>query len=349
MPKPRQLNLFYIMTFIIILLSIWLIYEIIISSSENDGKTDIVITYVDFECVKWQEAYKHHIETVYDPTVHTADSATKNRFVNHGELRYLLRAIAHHMPWIRHVFLVVDDELVVPAWISQEVKIVRHKEIFLGAHRACLPTFNSQAIETVLHKIKGISDPFIYFNDDVFIGRPIQRTDLIQESRIAIIPTESRSKTGIPDVSEYGYRCAWKNVNTLLDNHFGTTVRYKLEHAPFVVSPRIMKKLWKVFNTEMESTVRSQFRAVTDVNVSPALHPYYALHSGDGFIQKNLSAKTAYLSMGNKPATLIKLNDLHMNLPHFFCLEDGDGQSESDGAIKNFFEKIFPENSKYET
>ena len=347
MAKKKSTNIFYILTFIIILLAIWLIYKIFKKSS-NAGKTDIVITYVDFECVKWQESYKHHIETTYDPTVHTVDSATKNRFVNHGELRYLLRAIAQHMPWIHNIFLVVDDDLVAPAWMNGNVIIVRHKEIFIGDHGNFLPTFNSQAIETVLHNIKGISDPFIYFNDDVFIGRPIQRTDLIQESRIALIPSESRSKTGIPDVSEYGFRCAWKNVNTLLDNHFGPSVRYKLEHAPFVVSPRIMKKLWKVFNKEMERTVRSRFRTVTDINVSPALHPYYALHSGDGFIQKELSAKTAYLSMGNKPATLIKLNELEMNLPHFFCLEDGDGQRESDDAIKNFFERIFPGKSRYE-
>jgi hypothetical protein len=34
-----------------------------------------------------------------------------------------------------------------------------------------LPTFSSPAIEANLHRIAGLSEHFLYFNDDVFLGK----------------------------------------------------------------------------------------------------------------------------------------------------------------------------------
>jgi len=62
----------------------------------------------------------------------------------------------------------------VPSWLNLDnprVKIVTHEEIFLN--KSTLPTFSSPAIETHLHRIPGISDKFLYFNDDVLFGRTV--------------------------------------------------------------------------------------------------------------------------------------------------------------------------------
>ena len=80
--------------------------------------TDIVITYVDFTCKQWRAEYERAINEIYDPNIHTRDSATRTRFVNHGELRFLLRSISVYMPWVRNIYIVVDDYLIIPSWIN---------------------------------------------------------------------------------------------------------------------------------------------------------------------------------------------------------------------------------------
>ena len=46
-----------------------------------------------------------------------------------------------------------------------------HKEIFANPDH--LPTFSSPAIEINMHRIPGLSNQFIYSNDDYFLMRPI--------------------------------------------------------------------------------------------------------------------------------------------------------------------------------
>ena len=345
--------------------------------------TDVVITYVDFTCKQWRAEYERAVAELYDANIHTRDSATRTRFVNHGELRFLLRSVNKYMSWVRTIYIVVDDYLVIPSWInttdttdttdnkSSSIKIVRHSELFpISKLGECLPTFNSQAIETVIHRIPGISEPFIYFNDDMFVGREIERDDLIQQpndtsiqtsksesrpvGKCAVLLTKDYSKYGTPSVNEIGFRCAWKNVNRILNEHFEHfehSIRYKLEHAPYVISPRLMEEIWTIFNNEMEYTMRSRFRSIHDVNVSPALHPYYALHTDAGFISKCILVKTIYMNLQDKATTRSKLSNILSTelLPHFFCIEDEDGCTESDNSIRRFLESHFPDKSVYET
>lgn len=76
------------------------------------------------------------------------------------------------------MYLVTNGQ--VPDWLdtsNKRIQIVTHKEIF-RVHTA-LPTFSSPAIEFNLHHIEGLSDYFIYFNDDVFLGRPVFPSDFL--------------------------------------------------------------------------------------------------------------------------------------------------------------------------
>ena len=44
-------------------------------------------------------------------------------------------------------------------------------------NKSHLPTFSSPAIEANIHHIPGLSNRFIYFNDDVFLGAPTMPDD----------------------------------------------------------------------------------------------------------------------------------------------------------------------------
>ena len=52
-----------------------------------------------------------------------------------------------------------------------------HAEVF--EDKSHLPTLSSAAIETNLHRIPGLSEHFLYMNDDFFLGKPILPEDFI--------------------------------------------------------------------------------------------------------------------------------------------------------------------------
>ena len=101
---------------------------------------------------------------------------SKSRYVDNEELRYSLRSIEKFAPWVRRVFLVTNGQI--PSWLDLEaprLQVVTHAEIFTDPSH--LPTFSSPAIESHLHNIPGLSDNFLYFNDDVLLGQPVWPED----------------------------------------------------------------------------------------------------------------------------------------------------------------------------
>ena len=49
-------------------------------------------------------------------------------------------------------------------------------------NKSHLPTFSSPAIEAHLHRIPGLSDKFIYLNDDVMFGKEVWPDDFYTHS-----------------------------------------------------------------------------------------------------------------------------------------------------------------------
>ena len=104
------------------------------------------------------------------------DAVATSRFTDSQELRYSLRSLERHAPWVRRVFLVTNGQI--PDWLaldSPKLTLVTHDEIFPDLGH--LPTFSSPAIEAHLHRISGLSEHFLYFNDDVLLGQPIWPED----------------------------------------------------------------------------------------------------------------------------------------------------------------------------
>lgn len=119
---------------------------------------DAVITYVNGTDPAWQALYAA-----------SGGSEPAKRFRDWGTLKYLLRGIRKYMPFIGNIYLVVALESQVPEDVRPLVEVVLHKDIIPARF---LPTFNSTTIEMFLHRISGLSEQFIYFNDDIFPLRP---------------------------------------------------------------------------------------------------------------------------------------------------------------------------------
>ena len=99
-----------------------------------------------------------------------------------GELLFQLRSVEKYAPWFRRIYVVVNQFDERPAWLNlahPKVKVVTHMQIFEPhlQQQGALPTFNSAAIESQLIHIPGLSEWFVYANDDCFFGAPVRPSD----------------------------------------------------------------------------------------------------------------------------------------------------------------------------
>ncbi|KAL7370447.1 hypothetical protein ABVT39_000926 [Epinephelus coioides] len=110
------------------------------------------------------------------------EDVSASRFEDNEELRYSLRSVERHAPWVRHIFIVTNGQI--PSWLNLDnprVTVVTHQDIFLNSSH--LPTFSSPAIETHIHRIPGLSQKFIYLNDDVMFGKDVWPDDFYSHSK----------------------------------------------------------------------------------------------------------------------------------------------------------------------
>ncbi len=181
---------------------------------------DVVYTWVDGSDPAWDAAREKRLAGITG-TPTTRESSGRARYLAHDELRHSLRSLHLFAPWVRRIHLVTAGQ--VPDWLDTE-----HPQIELVDHSAilpsdALPTFNSHAIETALHRIEGLAEHFVYLNDDFFLGRPV-RPELFFNG--AGLPQVVFSPTTIglsdsPGAPPY-LKAAWNN-RSLLREAFGAT------------------------------------------------------------------------------------------------------------------------------
>lgn len=127
-------------------------------------KIDFVIPWVDGSDPAWQkEKYKYM--GIDEP------DAGAERYRDMGILKYWFRAVEAYAPWVDQIHFVTWGHL--PEWLNTEcpkLHIVNYRDYIPAEY---LPTFSSHPIELNLHRITGLSEHFVYFNDDIFLNAPV--------------------------------------------------------------------------------------------------------------------------------------------------------------------------------
>jgi hypothetical protein len=140
---------------------------------------DVVVAWVDGADPRHRAKRKRYLADPGGDAKPERVASDERRFSDNDEIRFCLRSIRNYTPWVRRIWLVTDNQ--VPAAIDRRraeranIRIVDHREIFRG-HERLLPTFNSLAIETMLWRIEGLADRFLYFNDDTMFVGPAEPT-----------------------------------------------------------------------------------------------------------------------------------------------------------------------------
>lgn len=130
----------------------------------KDIKIDFVVTWLDSNDPEWQKQYTRYKQTA-------TGEKSMARFRDMNIFRYWFRAVEQYAPWVNKVYLITNGKF--PDWINAEcpkLVLVKHEDHIPSE---CLPTFNSCTIELHMHRIKGLSEHFVYFNDDMLLNSPV--------------------------------------------------------------------------------------------------------------------------------------------------------------------------------
>ena len=120
--------------------------------------------------------------------------SNNNRTSFNGELKYSLRSVDHFAPWVNKIYILMNT-YTPPSWIKPNDKIIfiEHKDTFPS--NKYLPNTNSNAIETTICNIPNLSEHYIYFNDDIFLGKKIKYTHFFTPDGKAKIITDTLNHT----------------------------------------------------------------------------------------------------------------------------------------------------------
>ena len=178
-----------------------------------------------------------------------------------------------------------------PEWLNTnhpKLHIVKHEDYI---PEKFLPTFSSHVIELNLHRIKGLSEQFVYFNDDMFLTAPVKQTDFFKDG----LPCDSALLNPIAMTRRVDH--AEINNIGILNDHFEKNrviaehpwKWYNLKYGKFLVRnfllmpwkhfiglyephlascflKRTLEEVWREEGEELTRTCSYRFRDSTNVN-----------------------------------------------------------------------------------
>ena len=290
---------------------------------------DIVITYVNGLDPVWQADYERYTNT----------PLLEKRFRDWGTLRYLFRGIAENMPFIRKVHLIVSGESQVPEWVNrEEVNVVLHKDIIPAEF---LPTFNCNPIEMCLHRIEGLDEEYLYFNDDMFPMRPCEPTDFFREGR------------GVIGMSRHllahdMYKKICRNSDSLARKALGKRHCCLFLRPQHICSPMLRSECERLYAIVEPQIRASMTRVRTEDNLNQYLYLDYMYLRGK-IIAERISKK--HFSLGIASAS--KLHCFIEQPSHkMTCINDvqlsEERYTELRTTLLSSFDNRFPQKSKFE-
>jgi hypothetical protein len=304
---------------------------------------DAVYTWVDGSDPAWlrKRAAEGGVE-------YHGEAGSVARFINRDELRYSLRSLHSNAPWIRNIWIVTDDQR--PPWLQEDdrLRVVDHRDIFSDPE--ALPTFNSHAIESQLHHIDGLAEHFLYFNDDMFLGRPtIPQTFFGPNGIPRIYFSQTRIPGGPINADDTPVDAAAKNNRALLLEMFGKSTTQSFQHSPYVMRKSILQEIEETFRPSHTQTMRNKTRSTTDLSIPSSFHGHYALFT-DRAMPGSLRYSYTQLAVPDLAERLARL--LERRDSSTICLNDAyttDSELEGQLAVlAPFLEAYFPIRSPWE-
>jgi len=304
---------------------------------------DIVYTWVDGADPVWARKRAQWSGEI-DKLPH--DGAVASRYESHDELKYSLRSVEMYAGWCRHVYVITDGQ--VPEWMdttSDKLTIVDHRDLF-EPHE--LPLFNSHAIESRIHRIPGLSEEFVYLNDDMFFGRPVAPKLFFTGGGLTrFFPSAAVIDPGQRNELDNSVTSAAKNNREFLRQVFGRTLSRKMKHTPYAHRRSVLEEMELKYPEVFEAS-RTKFREHSNYSIVSSLAQNYSALTGRAVEGR---IRYGYVDISRPDADQVYAKMLRTRSYEVFCLNDAAKyEMGADGiaAVERFLEAYYPLPSRFE-
>lgn len=327
---------------------------------------DFVVTWVDGNDEKWRLK-----KAKYDGSINTSKYSmnSEKAYREWGTFKYWFRGVEKFAPWVNKVYLVTDNQK--PDWLninSDKLVLIDHKEII---NNEFLPVFSANPIESNIHRIPGLSEHFVFFNDDMYLTAPVSPDDFFSDEGLpkyntALAPiTTERYGTGHFQMNDMGIITSYftrkeilKNgqffspkqgikqiVKTLLYRNTKFICGFWESHLPYPLLKSTFELVWEKESDALNKTSSNRFRDPSDTNVW--LFKYWQIASGKYAVgDVNLGSIFYLENADNKLWDTIVSKKFKM-----MCINDGYNIQNEELVMNNFINalnSLLPEKSSFE-
>lgn len=323
-----------------------------------DFPIDLVYAWVDGSDPEWREKRDRYMPE-RPKTGPSPQSRSESRWRDNDELLYSLRSVELYAPWVNRIFIITDGQC--PKWLNVEhpkVTIIDHSEILPAD---ALPVFSSHAIESCIYKIPGLSEHFIFGNDDTFFGAPTTPETFFKPDGSPIVRlmgarfNRRKARTGS------NYMRVLFRMQKLINEMFGKMICHTPHHNFDAYRKSDFEYCVSLLPDEWDRTAHRRFRNNKDMQ--RCFVSYYVLATGKGELRK-----VGRYNRINTPTDLVKAlmsghyaadsrwirlvtpdKDFEKYNPLMFCMNDSEYTSDAERErMVNFLKMKFPNKSQFE-
>ncbi len=337
---------------------------------------DFVITWVDGSDPEWRKSRALYMQKDVD-----YEGNPESRYRDWGWLKYWFRAVEQYAPWVNKVYFVTCGQK--PDWLNlqhEKLVFVTHQDFIPAEY---LPTFNSNTIELNLWRIPGLSEHFVYFNDDVFLNRPVMPEDFFHNglpklcslaipfrymyyengldkwlrmalNDIAVINSSFDIREAIRKHPEKFFSYVFRRqakINKMIFDYNGIAGMFHT-HTVQIFQKEVFREIWNRWSAVLDRTCRFRFR--NEEQVTPFLPALWQIFEGE-YYPERIRYFGKYFPLASHTLQQV-LEALRSGKHRFLCLNDAkETDRETDDAIctiqktiKHAMEAKFPDSSRYE-
>lgn len=327
---------------------------------------DFVITWVDGNDQAWQGEKKKYL-----PPSEVDDAP--ERYRDWDLLPYWFRGVEQYAPWARRIHFITWGHI--PDWLNTDhpkLRIVNHRDYIPEEY---LPTFNSNVIEMHMHRIKDLSEHFVYFNDDMILINKVKPQDYFVDGKpcdmLAFQPVVANPANPVMShiylnnalvLSKYydkrqnvkkqpfsyfkaGYPPLYFFYN-MLELFFPLFTGFYTVHGAFPLCKSTLCEIWQKEEERLCSFSRQRFRSNEDVSLY--LVREWQKLSG-AFHAKNITRNFGYFNVSNENHKLIQA--IEKKKVSTVCINDANEHIDFQRAkaeILQALQKIMPVPSSFE-
>ena len=340
--------------------------------SEHGTGIDFVVAWVDGSDPAWLREKAAWSGGDSGGDILAADGRDV-RYRDYGLLRYWFRGVERFAPWVRRIHFVTWGHM--PPWLNTghpKLRVVRHGDFI---PKEFLPTFNANAIELNLHRIEGLSERFVYFNDDMFLLAPARETDFFRNG----MPCDLLAFQPVISIPEDPvFSCMLLNNALTVSRHFGKRENVRKQpwsyfrigysplhffynlvdlafarytgmydsHGPASFRKEAFRELWEKEERLLRETSSHRFRSRDDV--TDYLVRDWQKLTGN-FHARNIRKDLTYFAISEDNRRLCQT--IERQRKKIICINDGNEGIDFDRAmdeLRSAFDTILPERSGFE-